>query len=726
MAELAGWQGTLSFISALLCFATGLYVISKNPRAPINWICGLLGLLLAGWAFGDTMVAISTTLESKIFWIRFQILGEMPLPSLYLTLALFFPERRRLVGTRPRAAAVLFAVFCPFLAMAALAAFTDLVYASFSTVAGAYGIIARPSWFFWLNTALGYMVAATGMLLLLQAYRRDRIRVARVGLLVVALAPLVLVGANVAQLILNHAFDISAVSTPHFAFLFAALEVYGILRYGLFLEAGAVFRRALLHSLGMLILMMCFVGSLLFLIFILEPTSPAFILIVCLLLLLALFAYPPLDRALGGKVGEAMALKRYRQREKLPGWGDSLEDFRGLRELGSSLTGAVKNHLGLDACGLLVSEEGGFFRFVSADVELAELLHLESERVELARVMEGNVAFTVFSDGGAIRSSWAGGVQYKRPRMSLQVLLPGQRPTDPNFEKLFSLRLDLESHGTGLLWMGKRGHEPGWTGSDLDELQRLEPRLSLAVMNAKLLEEVVRQRERLRALARRATQARESERARLSRELHDTASRFLLDVIFKLDMLDDGEAAVEVSAGAIQELKGRSKDVLQELRRVITDLRPPLLEVLGLARSLGAWTERFGRENGVRVVLALEERLPLQDLEEMTIYRIVQEGLTNVAKHADAREVRVSLKRVDSTVKLTVEDDGRGFDLAEMRRRQAAGEALGLRSMEERAMMFKGSFEVDSRPGQGTRLQICLPVDQSEEVAGRTSASRSS
>jgi len=105
----------------------------------------------------------------------------------------------------------------------------------------------------------------------------------------------------------------------------------------------------------------------------------------------------------------------------------------------------------------------------------------------------------------------------------------------------------------------------------------------------------------------------------------------------------------------------------------------------------------------------LQEEPELDELEEITIFRLVQEALANIARHADASIASISLVRHNGNLFLIIEDDGRGFDMASVRARQQRGEVLGLSNMEERVEMLMGEFSVASQPGKGTRIKIVLP-----------------
>jgi two-component system sensor histidine kinase UhpB len=201
--------------------------------------------------------------------------------------------------------------------------------------------------------------------------------------------------------------------------------------------------------------------------------------------------------------------------------------------------------------------------------------------------------------------------------------------------------------------------------------------------------------------AERVVGVQEEERRRIARDLHDGVGQSLAALRLELEMAAarPGEAAAHLAAGA-----ARCEETVAELRRVVHDLKPPELGTLGAAEALRACTERFERSTGIAVSFR-HEGGDVASVERATcLLRILQEALHNVAAHAGAREVGVTLV-VDGAgaVTLAVRDDGRGFEVAAARR------GMGLDGIAERCAFLGGTFELESRPGEGTRLVARLP-----------------
>jgi len=257
-----------------------------------------------------------------------------------------------------------------------------------------------------------------------------------------------------------------------------------------------------------------------------------------------------------------------------------------------------------------------------------------------------------------------------------------------------------------------------------DELeQRVEERThELAIANEELrLESTVRRqaeaqvraaRERLQKLSRRLVEIQEAERRQVARELHDEAGQVLTSLIFGLGQLEQETEHVHLAA-QIAELKQMTSGVLDSLHRLAMDLRPTILDHLGLAPALLQHVKATGARHGLsaqfKAVGLEEERLPAE--LETALYRIVQEALTNVVRHAQATRVDVLVERRGDQVVAVVEDNGQGFD-ADIARFAQQGH-LGLVGMQERAEMLGGSLVVESDAGVGTTVAVEIPYGNS-------------
>ncbi|HSB18764.1 MAG TPA: cache domain-containing protein [Anaeromyxobacteraceae bacterium] len=225
---------------------------------------------------------------------------------------------------------------------------------------------------------------------------------------------------------------------------------------------------------------------------------------------------------------------------------------------------------------------------------------------------------------------------------------------------------------------------------------------------------------RLRALSQRLAVARESEAGRIARELHDELGQVLTSV--KVDLanlhravlpLAGGGPAAEAMRASVSELNQRIDDAVGFVRRVSSDLRPPVLDRLGLAAALEGLAREFEMRTRLAVVLEVNRlQEPLDWLTSITIFRIVQEALTNVVRHADAAEVSIDLRGTDEGLVLVFRDDGKGIAGVEDAR------SLGILGMKERCLLVGGSFDISGGPGRGTTIVVRIPRGGSSESDG--------
>jgi two-component system, NarL family, sensor histidine kinase UhpB len=220
-------------------------------------------------------------------------------------------------------------------------------------------------------------------------------------------------------------------------------------------------------------------------------------------------------------------------------------------------------------------------------------------------------------------------------------------------------------------------------------------------------------RRRIRETAARAQEATEEERKRIARELHDGTAQTLAALRVQLRIARAVEDPKTRNV-LLERISADLGEATEEVRRIAQGLRPPALDMLGLAPAL----ESFARQTSATAGLALDADLaPVEGLlspeAELALYRIVQEALSNVARHAGAGTVRVRLSYSDRFVTATVEDDGRGFDV----KGEMSNGGLGLFGMQERAGYVGGTVEIDSEAGRGTRVRAIIPVLETARYA---------
>jgi signal transduction histidine kinase len=229
-----------------------------------------------------------------------------------------------------------------------------------------------------------------------------------------------------------------------------------------------------------------------------------------------------------------------------------------------------------------------------------------------------------------------------------------------------------------------------------------------------------------RAAAHAATQgmlrAQEDERRRLAQELHDQPVQTLIHLCRGLDVVSDNETLPESVRAEVLETRGIAEDVIDSLRRIARGLRPPALDDLGLEACVRRVVGDFQDRTGIAVELRLPMHMDrLSPDVELAIFRITQESLSNVERHAAARKVSVNIDVDRLEVTLAVDDDGVGFDERSVRS-DTAGTRLGLVGMTERVELLGGRLEIISAPHDGTHLRAIVPVRSKESPKLMTAA----
>ncbi len=218
--------------------------------------------------------------------------------------------------------------------------------------------------------------------------------------------------------------------------------------------------------------------------------------------------------------------------------------------------------------------------------------------------------------------------------------------------------------------------------------------------------ELERSRGELRRLSASLVQAREDERRHIARELHDELGQRLTALKMELASLR-GPAAGAATAGRIEAMIDMVDDTVASVRRMATELRPLMLDDLGLNAAIEWLAEGWSRRMGVAVQLKLQAAdSALDDALSIALYRMVQEALTNIARHAHATQVAIELRQAGAEVLLTVDDDGTGFDETAMHREGS----FGLMGMRERALVLGGQLSIGKSPAGGARVGVRLPL----------------
>lgn len=298
------------------------------------------------------------------------------------------------------------------------------------------------------------------------------------------------------------------------------------------------------------------------------------------------------------------------------------------------------------------------------------------------------------------------------------------------FQSCWSIPLAAGGRTAGVMQFGF-SKEYEWLPREQELLAAAAERCLMAAEKARLMEDLAAREEQVRQLAEHMLHVEEMERRRISRELHDEAGQSLLCIRLQMELLEHSlppEQAEVISK--LQDARDLTERTILEMRRLIAALSPAVLEQLGLGAALRQLVNRFRGLHPVQIKLHLGRLGRLPQSTEIIVYRLVQECFNNIGKHSGASNVNISVSSADGMVRLSVEDNGVGFNVEEALARR---DSFGLSGMRERVTLLGGRCEVQSYPknegdtgigkrrGKGTKIAIVLPI--AAEEAGRSSAS---
>jgi two-component system sensor histidine kinase UhpB len=240
------------------------------------------------------------------------------------------------------------------------------------------------------------------------------------------------------------------------------------------------------------------------------------------------------------------------------------------------------------------------------------------------------------------------------------------------------------------------------------EIARIAATLNVMLDNVQSYENQVRN------LSGALIRAQEDERQRIARELHDDTGQVLTLLLIRLKLLESLPGA-EAIQPQIEELRGLIASAIDQVRRLALNLRPPTIDQLGLIPALRSLVATFTESTGLHVSVELpREPITLARERTLAVYRVVQEALTNTAKHAGAQHISVVVRREGDWLMATIQDDGRGFtpeSFAGRHRQPSGGAGVGLFGMEERARLAGGSLTLQSAPGRGASVTLRVPLE---------------
>ncbi len=437
-------------------------------------------------------------------------------------------------------------------------------------------------------------------------------------------------------------------------------------------------------------------------------TSP---LITAIFIVIVVCCFQPVKNRVQKLIDKIVYRHELRYRDFLQQFSQTLSSLMSLEDLSTKIAQKIREGMELQSATLLLYDEKSksFTHLAtSGSPHLPEKITLKKDgdkyRVPSRETSE-EIVWEVKDGKGFVRN-----------KIFETILVHGYKTESGSLaesrESLHSIPLWSKGKMVGMLNVGRKTSGGSFSPRDINLLSTLAPQIAIALENAQLYQETLDKRRILNELMRRVSQAHEEERRRISRDLHDGIAQNLSGMIFNLDSLKRQIASDIRAQNQIKELEQLATGTIADLRKLIYDLRPATLDSLGLVPTIEKYIEQFKEENRIEVNFktSLTERLPT--ITETSLFRLIQEALNNVKKHAQATQVSIGLEKHDQALRISIEDDGKGFDLEEIKARQLKDKGFGLIGMKERVESLGGDLKIVTHPGGGTKIIATVPLRQ--------------
>jgi signal transduction histidine kinase len=387
-------------------------------------------------------------------------------------------------------------------------------------------------------------------------------------------------------------------------------------------------------------------------------------------------------------------------------------------------------------------ESSALLRLLDAELASSDLVALLSKVLDITtQTFQASVGIILLRDteSGALRISSSVGMDMELPEdfkielgsgFSGKIAVSGEPGMllDTNVDtgalqpmirmkakSLWGVPLKADGETIGVMVIGfPKPYE--WLPTERELMRAIGDRTALAIERARMTDALREREQRIAELSGHLLRVQEEERKRISRELHDETGQALMVIRLYLGMMEPSVSAKNIR-GKIKETVDVVDRTIEGIRRIIGKLSPLVLQELGLVAAVRKEAKDFARNTGVKArVLISEDVGRMASGTEQAIYRVVQEALHNVAKHAQAKNVTVQVERVDELMHVSIEDDGVGI---QSKSHSSRDQSFGLAGIKERIAMLGGTSRVISTKGKGTRIEISVPAGEATQVVDR-------
>jgi signal transduction histidine kinase len=672
-------------VSSFVFLGIGIFVYLRNPVSKLNRY--LLVYLLV-WAIGASIVFESYISQNK--WMAYLLLPyAITAPVAGWIFFWSFPEdakRRQFLKRWPVVRVFTILAIVSIISISGLRVLADIL----DTPALWHALILIDGWPYFIMFGLGSIFMKGGPLIVIALRKTNQLIRQQAIVMLVGLA----LGLTGWYLFLwaPAAINVAPVARTQWAGIVPAIYPlsigYAILRYRL-LDIRVVVRKGLVYSLLTAILTAAFILLSLLSGYLFQYiTGKQSLLAMIIPALLVAFLFQPVHSRIQTFVDRSFFRHDFEVRQALTQFSRSLTTLRSQFEVIQLVRITITGTLGARDATIWLRHNNHYSPAI------------DSYETEDSIAAEGALV------------NWLENERQPLYPMADDPALPAKELHKVN--AVLAIPLCTGEKLTGIMTLADKRSGESYRSDDLDLLSMLAHSAALALENARLYEE------RLGIMRQQFIQTaaiQEEERRRIARELHDGVGPSLASLNIRLHTVKKQlERDQNPMASEVEELAEQAQANIHDIRRLIYDLRPAVLDELGLASALEEYAERFQKDQGIVVKLNIaddQSRLPPE--LETTLFRISQEALANVARHANARRIELTLDNKPAEISLLICDDGQGFDPE----KQFGGAHLGLWSMQKRVEQFGGRFSIDSRPGLGASIIIHIPRNnRGEDIYG--------